>query len=273
MLIAELFSVASKTFVLTGGGRGIGATIAEALVRNGATVIISSRRERDVRETAARLDGVGPGACMAMPGDVSSAAGCAAIARGVEELLPPGGGVHCLINNAGTAWGAPIAAFPEKAWDAAFATNVKGAFYMSQQLLPLLRAGAVPGAPSRIINTGSVVGVTHQPVPTYAYDASKAAVHALTRKLACDLAPAVTVNALVPGFVPSKMSRGLLAYADEGAITRGIPLGRWGTGVDMAGAVLYLSSPAAAWVTGTLLVVDGGTLAKPIHLVGEEHGA
>lgn len=141
--------------------------------------------------------------------------------------------------------------------------NVKGVFYLTRACLPLLEhSGVTPQNPSRIINVGSVVGMIPQAAPTHAYDASKAAVHSLTKKLAADLAPrSITVNALAPGFVATRMSKGLGTWgATEDVIAKGIPLGRMGTEEDMAGACLYLSSRAGAWCTGVILNVDGGTV-------------
>jgi NAD(P)-dependent dehydrogenase (short-subunit alcohol dehydrogenase family) len=140
--------------------------------------------------------------------------------------------------------------------------NVKGVFYLTRACIPLLENGATALNPSRIINIGSIVGLVPQAAPTHAYDVSKAAVHQLTKKLAADLASKhVTVNAVAPGFVPSRMSDGLAAWgATPDVIARTIPLGRMGTEEDMAGACLFLSSRAGAWCTGVILNVDGGAV-------------
>jgi NAD(P)-dependent dehydrogenase (short-subunit alcohol dehydrogenase family) len=111
------------------------------------------------------------------------------------------------------------------------------------------------------------VGLRPQPVPTYAYDASKAALHALTHKLSAELAPAIAVNALALGYVPSRMSRGLLHYGSAAQLAAAIPLQRFGSASDVGGAALFLASRAGAWVTGTVLTVDGGTVAQPLTLV------
>ena len=135
-------------------------------------------------------------------------------------------------------------------------------FYLTRACIPLLESAATPEDPARIINIGSVVGLIPQAAPTHAYDASKAAVHNLTKKLSADLAPkSITVNALAPGFVPSRMSDGLGTWGlTEEKISKSIPLKRMGTEEDMAGACLYLSSRAGAWCTGVILNVDGGSV-------------
>jgi NAD(P)-dependent dehydrogenase (short-subunit alcohol dehydrogenase family) len=135
-------------------------------------------------------------------------------------------------------------------------------FYLTRECAPLLQQGATPTDPARIINIGSVTGMVPQEAPTHAYDISKAAVHHLTKKLACDYAPKhITVNAVAPGFVPSRMSKGLATWgADAEKISSSIPLGRMGNEDDMAGACIYFASKAGSWCTGVILNVDGGTV-------------
>ena len=153
------------------------------------------------------------------------------------------------------------------------ALNVTSPFLLTRALRPLLEKGCKEGDPSRVINIGSVAGLHPQPIPTYSYDVSKAAIHHLTRKLASEFAPTITVNAIAPGYVPSRMSRGLLNYAPEQKLTASVPMGRFGSAQDIGGAAVYLSSPAGAWVTGTIMVVDGGhTGAAALRLGGLEDG-
>jgi NAD(P)-dependent dehydrogenase (short-subunit alcohol dehydrogenase family) len=307
---ASLFSVAGRVALVTGGGRGVGEMIARALVANGARVYVASRAAEPLARAAARLAAAGPGACVAIAADVSTDAGCRALAAEVERrererlagaaaagasLSPPAARLDILVNNAGISWGARMEAYPEAQFDRVLALNVKSPFMLTRACLPMLRAahdhaaanagsgagsgesdgaGALPPSPSRVVNIGSIVGLRPQSVPTYAYDASKAALHALTQKLSYELAPAVTVNALALGYVPTRMSRGLLAFGAEAALRRAVPMRRFGSAGDVGGAALFLCSDAGAWVTGSTLVVDGGSVAAPMRLVDEgEEGA
>lgn len=262
---SSLFSVAGRTALVSGGGRGIGEMIARALASNGARVFITSRSAETLKRTAAALTAAGPGTCTALPAaDLSTDAGCrgaaAALGAHVERL-------DILVNNSGISWGAPFADFPEAAWDRVLALNVKAPFLLLRACRSLLEAGrGGGGGPARVINVGSIVGLRPQDVPTYSYDASKAALHALTVKLAGELAPNITVNAIAPGYVPTRMSRGLLSYAAEDALRRAIPMQRFGSASDVGGAALFLCSDAGAWVTGTVVTVDGGSTARPMAL-------
>jgi NAD(P)-dependent dehydrogenase (short-subunit alcohol dehydrogenase family) len=165
--------------------------------------------------------------------------------------------LHILVNNAGANWGAPYEEFPDAAWDKVLAINVKGVFHLTRALTPLLEQGAKPGDPARVVNIGSIDGLRVPPLETYAYSASKAAVHHLTRTLARRLAPRITVNAVAPGPFESKMMADTLARFKD-AIVAACPLGRIGEPADMAGVVIYLASRAGAYVTGSVLTVDGG---------------
>ena len=270
---ASLFSVAGRTALVSGGGRGIGEMIARALTANGARVFITSRSAETLKRTAAALTAAGPGTCTALPAaDLSTDAGCRAAAAALGAHV---GRLDILVNNSGISWGAPFDEFPEAAWDRVLALNVKAPFMLLRACRPLLEAGRGSGGggegggdpgPARVVNVGSIVGLRPQEVPTYSYDASKAALHALTTKLAGELAPRITVNAIAPGYVPTRMSRGLLSYAEEGALRRAIPMQRFGSASDVAGAALFLCSDAGAWVTGTVVTVDGGSTAKPMAL-------
>ncbi|WP_205315000.1 SDR family oxidoreductase [Nonomuraea lactucae] len=243
-----LFSVDGKTVVVTGGSRGIGRMIAAGFVEAGATVFISARKAAEVGKTAAELG------CTGVPADLSTP-------EGVEELASAvDGPLHVLVNNAGATWGAPLEEYPEHAFDKLWNINVKGVFALTRRLLPGLRAAASPGDPARVINVGSIDGIRVPPMETYAYSATKAAVHMLTRHLARQLAPEhITVNAIAPGPFESKM----MAFALDDPASRelvasGVPLGRIGRPDDMAGAAIYLSSRAGAYLTGTVIPVDGG---------------
>lgn len=268
---SKLFSVAGKVALVTGGGRGIGSMLAAGLAHNGATVYISSRNAEACHDAAAKITeeaaGVGGGVVHALPHDLSAEAGCLDLIADVKDREEK---LHCLVNNSGITWGEPMDSYPDKAWDKVFNVNLKGMFTITRGCLPLLDAGSTETDPARVVNIGSIAGERPQPIPTYAYDTSKAAVHMLTTKLSSELADrrkhgghSITVNAIAPGFVPSKMSNQLLAYASAEELASTVPLGRFGNESDMAGAVLYLCSPASAWVTGTILRVDGGTTAAP----------
>ena len=249
----DLFSIAGKTALVTGGSRGIGLMIARGFVEAGAKVYISSRKADVCDRAAAEL--AQAGTCVSLPADLSTEAGAHALADAVatrEQAL------DILVNNAGANWGAPLAEYPDAAWDKVLALNVKSVFHLSRLLLPLLERAARPGDPARIINVGSIDGL-HVPVlETYAYSASKAAVHHMTRVLARRLAPhGVTVNAVAPGPFESKMMAETLQRFRD-AIVASCPLGRIGEPEDMAGVAIYLASRAGAYLTGAVIPVDGG---------------
>lgn len=252
MGIEQLFSVAGKTALVTGGSRGIGLMIARGLVEAGARVYVSSRKVSDVEQAAAELSKLGT--CVALPGDLSSPAGTRALADAVAEREPS---LHVLVNNAGANWGAPLAEYPDAGWDKVMALNVKAVFDLTRLLVPRLRAASKPGDPARVINVGSIDGIQVPLLETYAYSASKAAVHHLTRTLARKLAPEITVNAIAPGPFESKMMAATLESFGD-AIKKSCPLGRIGEPDDMAGVAIYLASKAGAYVTGVVLPVDGG---------------
>jgi len=257
--IKSLYSVAGKNVLITGGATGIGLMFTEAFVKNGANVYISSRNAKQCQEVATKLTSKGPGKCHAIPLDLASVEACEKLVSEIKSL-----GVsklHILINNSGVSWGQSLEEFVEKGWDRVMNLNVKSVFFLTKAALPLLENAATQEDPSRVINIGSIAGIRHQIVPTYSYDVSKSAVHALTRKLANDLASRhITVNAIAPGLVPSKMSNQLTKYASKEALVSGIPLGRAGTPEDMAGVAIFLSSRAGAWVTGAIIPVDGGSV-------------
>ncbi len=251
----NLFDVAGKVALVTGGSRGIGEMIAEGFVANGVKTYISSRKAEACDATAARLSALGQ--CISIPSDLSSAEGLQAL---VGELRRREDTLDILVNNAGATWGAPIEEFPESAWDKVMNINVKSPFFLTQALLPLLEKSATQEDPARIIMVGSVDGLNVNQLPTFSYGPSKAAVHHLTRVLASHLAARnITVNAIAPGPFPSKMMAHTLENFGE-QVRNGVPLKRFGEPADMAGAAIYLSSKASSYVTGVVIPVDGGVV-------------
>jgi NAD(P)-dependent dehydrogenase (short-subunit alcohol dehydrogenase family) len=253
----NLFDVSGKVALITGGSRGIGEMIAAGFVANGVKTYISARKADACDATAARLSEQGE--CISIPADLSSMDGIQAL---VDEIKSREDQLDILVNNAGATWGAAIEEFPEAAWDKVMNINVKGPFFLTQALLPLLQAAASAEDPARIINVGSIDGLNVNKMGTYSYGPSKAAIHHLTRTLASHLAERhITANAIAPGPFPSKMTAGVqAAYGDE--ITAGVPLKRWGEPADMAGAAIYLASKASAYVSGAVIPVDGGIVAS-----------
>ncbi|MGY1619158.1 SDR family oxidoreductase [Geodermatophilus sp. SYSU D00691] len=249
----DLFDLTGKVAVVTGGTRGIGLMMARGLLQAGARVYISARKadegERAREELAAH------GTVRFVPADLSTEEACQALAAEVgrhEDEL------HILVNNAGATWGAPLMEFPASGWDKVLDLNLKSPFFLTRAFLPLLQEGGTDDDPARVVNVGSIDGLHVPPMHTYSYSASKAALHHLTRVLAKELGPRrITVNAVAPGPFESKMMAATLeAFGDE--IAARSPLGRIGRPDDMAGVVVYLTSRAGAYVTGTVIPVDGG---------------
>jgi NAD(P)-dependent dehydrogenase (short-subunit alcohol dehydrogenase family) len=248
----ELFSIAGKTALVTGGSRGIGLMIARGYVEAGARVYISSRKADVLDEVAAELSKVGE--CHAIAADLSIEAECRRLA---EAIAARESSLDILVNNAGATWGAPLEQFDEAAWERALALNVKGVFHLTKFLVPLLEEAGTAEEPARVINIGSIDGLRVPLLDNYSYSASKAAVHMLTRHLAKRLAPGITVNAIAPGPFESKMMAAVLdAFGEQ--IAANAPLKRIGRPDDMAGAAIYLASRAGAYLTGAVIPVDGG---------------
>jgi NAD(P)-dependent dehydrogenase (short-subunit alcohol dehydrogenase family) len=251
--VSDLFSVAGRTALVTGGTRGIGLMIARGLVQAGAKVYVSSRKAEACEAAAAELKQYGE--AVPLPADLSQET---EIARVPAELAAREERLDILVNNAGATWGAPLDEFPASGWDKVMGLNLRSPFLLTQALLPLLRAAGTPDSPARVINVGSIDGLHVSPLPTYSYAASKAGLHHLTRVLAKDLGPQhITVNAIAPGPFESKMMAATLeAVGDQ--IAAAAPLRRIGRPDDMAGVAVYLSSRAGSYVTGAVIPVDGG---------------
>ncbi len=252
MSASDLFSIAGKTALVTGGTRGIGRMIAEGFVEAGAAVYISSRKADACAEVAAELSK--KGTCVGIPADLSKEDECHRLA---DEMAGRVDKLDILVNNAGATWGAPLADFDEAAFERVLALNVKGVFHLTKFLVPLLERAGTRDEPARVINIGSIDGIAVPQLETYSYSASKAAVHQMTRHLAKRLAPTITVNAIAPGPFESKMMAATLeAFGEQ--IAANAPLKRIGRPDDMAGAAIYLASRAGAYLTGAVIPVDGG---------------
>jgi NAD(P)-dependent dehydrogenase (short-subunit alcohol dehydrogenase family) len=251
--VKDLFSVEGKVALVTGGSRGIGLMIARGFVEAGAKVYISARKADACDAAAAELSKQGE--CVSIPADLATEAEARRLAEAVAAREPA---LHVLVNNAGANWGAPLAEFPDSAWDKLLAVNVKAIFHLTRALLPQLEKAASAADPARVINIGSIDGLHVPALETYAYSTSKAAVHHLTRVLAKKLAPRkITVNAVAPGPFESKMMAQTLRDFG-GMIVESCPLKRIGEPEDMAGVAIYLASRAGAYVTGAVIPVDGG---------------
>lgn len=247
-----LFDLSGKVALVTGGSRGIGAMIARGFVEAGVRTYITARKEEELRATETELSQHGE--CIALVSNLGDVEGVRGLAAQLAERESK---IDILINNAGASWGASLDEFPEAGWDKVMDLNVKSLFFLTQALLPQLRAAGTDADPARVVNIGSINGLSYAPLSNYSYTASKAAVHHLTRQLAVDLASDnVSVNAIAPGFFPSKMTAHLLDHEAEMAAV--IPRKRLGTPEDAAGTAIYLCSRASAFVTGHVLVLDGG---------------
>jgi NAD(P)-dependent dehydrogenase (short-subunit alcohol dehydrogenase family) len=256
----ELFGVAGKTALVTGGGSGIGRMMAEALVRGGARVLIASRKAEICEEVAAELNTIGPGTAEGFGGDVSSGESVTALSDAVKERTDH---LHILINNAGISWGEPMESFPFEQWTRVMNVNAGAVFSLSRDMVPLMEAASSDDDPARIINIGSVMGTVPLAEGAYSYSASKAAVHHITRILATELAAKrITCNAFAPGPFPSRMTRFATGSADRAAqVGANVPLGRIGRPEDLAAATLFLCGRGGGYVSGAILPVDGGMSA------------
>jgi NAD(P)-dependent dehydrogenase (short-subunit alcohol dehydrogenase family) len=256
--LRELFDLTGRVALVTGGGRGLGEQIASGLAQAGAAVAVASRKLAACEEVAAALREAHGARTMALRMDVASEDDVRAGIDAVEAELGP---VDLLVNNSGTAWGAPAAEMPLDAWRRVMDVNATGAFLCSREVGRRLIARGAPGA---ILNVASIAGLRGSPpevLDAVGYSASKGALVALTLDLAVKWARhGIRVNAIAPGFFPTKMTEAVLAHAEQ-AIARTVPLGRVGTDTDLMGAAVFLLSPAASYVTGQVLAVDGGMTA------------
>ncbi|MDQ1812105.1 SDR family oxidoreductase [Massilia sp. CCM 9210] len=254
----ELFSLAGKTALVTGGSRGLGLQMAEALGEQGARIVISSRKQADLDEACAHLKERGIDAT-AIAADLAQDAH---IQPMVDEAMKRLGHIDILINNAGASWGAPAEEYPVEAWDKVMNLNIRSIFLVTQAVG---KASMIPRKYGRIVNIASIAGLAGNApgtMKTIAYNTSKGALVNFTRTLAGEWgAYGITVNAIAPGFFPSKMTKGVLETFGVEALAKDAPLGRIGDDEDLKGATLLFASDAGKHITGQTLAVDGGVSA------------
>ena len=253
MSLKRLLDLSGKVALVTGGSRGLGLQMAEALGEMGARVAITARKAPELEAAAKHLAALGVDV-LTVPVDLGRRENIPAT---LEPVLARFGTVDILVNNAGTTWGAPAEDYPAEAWDKVMRLNIDAMFFLSQLVA---RRCMIPRRSGKIVNVASVAGLSGNPpgMSTIAYNASKGAAVNLTRALAAEWGKYdIHVNAICPGFFPSRMTHGLLDVIGEAMIAT-TPLGRLGGDEDLKGAVVFLSSDASRHVTGQCLVVDGG---------------
>ena len=253
----DLFSLEGKTAIVTGGGRGLGRYMAEALSDAGANVVLCSRKWEPLEEVRQEIE-VRGGHALALSCDVTEQEDVEKVVSAAEEAF---GGVDVLVNNSGATWGAPPTEMPPEQFDRVLAVNVRGVFLMSQAVGRRMIERQSGGAIVNISSVAGIVGGRPDYMQTVGYNASKGAVISMTRDLATSWAEHnITVNAIAPGWFPTRMSGALIEQFEE-RMLEDIPLRRFGNPDDLKGVVVFLASPAAAYVTGQTIVVDGGATA------------
>jgi gluconate 5-dehydrogenase len=254
----ELFDLTGRTALVTGGSRGLGLQIAESLGELGAKIVLSSRKQEDLDEAVAHLKTRGIEAS-AIAADVSKEA---AIEPLVDEAMKRLGRIDILVNNAGATWGAPAEDYPLEAWDKVMNLNVRSIFMLSQAVG---KRSMIPREYGKIINVASIAGLSGNgpnSMQTIAYNTSKAAVINFTRTLAGEWGKyGITVNAIAPGFFPSKMTKGLLEQLGADNMAKRAPLLRIGDDEDLKGIAALFASGASKHITGQVMAVDGGVSA------------
>ena len=262
-MFKDLFSLKGRIAVVTGGSRGIGKMIASGFLAQGAAkVYITARKAGPCEETAKELTAAYDGECIALPIDMSTVAGCEKLA---EELIKREPKIDILVNNAGAAWGANFDEFPEAGWDKVMNLNLKSLFFLTKALAKPLRAAATKDKPGKVINIASIDGLSVNPLETYSYQASKAAVIHLTRRMAAKLIhDNINVTAICPGAFESDMNTAARDHGD--AVAKAIPSKRIGRPEDMAGIAIYLASRAGDYVVGNAIAVDGGIVYANLSL-------
>jgi len=254
-MLKDLFSLAGRVALVTGGSRGIGKMIAAGFLSYGAAkVYITARKAGPCEATAKELSAAHDGECIALPIDISTVEGCNKLAGEIIRLEPK---LDILVNNAGAAWGAEFDEFPESGWDKVMDLNVKSVFFLTKALHKPLRAAASRERPAKVINIASILGILVDPLENYPYVTSKAAVIHLTRQMASKLIKEhINVTAIAPGAFASDMNRAARDHGD--VLAERIPAGRVGTNEDLAGLAIYLASRAGDYVVGNAIAIDGG---------------
>lgn len=257
MGVFDLFKLDGKTAIVTGGGRGLGAQIAEAFAESGANVVICSRKLEQCQEKSEELKnkyGVGS---IALACDVSKLED---VKKVVNETVEKFGTIDILVNNSGATWGAPVTEMPIEAWEKVINVNVTGTYLMSVEAGKIM----IKQNSGKIINIASVAGfggTNPEVMDTIGYNTSKGAVITFTKDLAVKWGKYnINVNGIAPGFFPTKMSKGLIAKGGD-KILGNTPLNRYGSDEDLKGAALFLASNASDFVTGEIIKVDGGSSA------------
>ena len=254
---STLFDVKGKVVLVTGGAKGIGRMISEGFVSNGATVCISSRDAKACDQACKELNSLGKGKAFFITADLYKEEDITKLAT---ELEKQAGKLDVLINNSGSNWGESYDTYPSAAWDRVLTLNLKRVFQLTQAVTPLLEKAATSQSPSRVVNIGSVDGLRVPALETFAYSASKAGLHHLSRVLASHLGKRnITSNTIACGPFQSKMMKATLEQFQD-AIEGSIPLGRIGSPQDVAGTCIWLSSRAGAYVNGATIALDGGSL-------------
>jgi NAD(P)-dependent dehydrogenase (short-subunit alcohol dehydrogenase family) len=254
MHVSELFSLKGKVAIVTGGGRGLGEQIAIGFAEAGANVVVCSRRVEACEEVSGKLKEIGVGS-LALKCDITNPED---VKNVVEQTVEKFGRIDILVNNSGASWGAPAEEMPLEAWQKVLNVNVTGTFLMSQAAgRVMLEQGS-----GKIINIASVAGLkgsNPKVMDAIGYNASKGAVITFTKDLAAKWGPrGIYVNAIAPGFFPTKMSKGLLEKGGQ-AILEGTPLRKFGSDTDLKGVAVFLAASASDYITGDVVIVDGGT--------------